>query len=95
MFEPRGGKVLKTILKGLTKTQAATMARMPRERLLSTIAAHRESHRVAHESLARLGHLLKELQVRSLMNQINFISMRQVDVVRESFARLDPLWSST
>ena len=58
--------VLKTILKGLTKTQAATMARMPRERLLSTIAAHRESHRVAHESLARLGHLLKELQIAEL-----------------------------
>ena len=33
--------VLKSLLKGLTATQAATMARMPRERLLSTVAAHR------------------------------------------------------
>ena len=47
-------------MKGLTPTQADTMARMPRERLLETVAAHRDSHTVAHEALARLGGVLKE-----------------------------------
>ena len=54
--------VLKAIIRTLTPQQASTMARMPRERLLSTVAAHRESHRVAHEALARLGTVLQELQ---------------------------------
>ena len=52
--------VLKALMRTLTPTQAATMAKMPRERVLSTVAAHRDSHRVAHEALARLGKVLEE-----------------------------------
>lgn len=52
--------VLKAIMRTLTPTQASTMARMPRERILNTISAHRDSHRVAHEALARLGTVLAE-----------------------------------
>ena len=63
--------VLKSLLKGLTATQAATMARMPRERLLSTVAAHRESHRVAHEALARLGTVLEQLGTTKLSDLTN------------------------
>ena len=43
--------MLKSLLKALTPTQRDTMARMPRERLLNTVAAHRESHRVCHHTL--------------------------------------------
>ena len=50
--------VLKLIMRTLTPTQASTMARMPRERVLNTVAAHRDSHRLAHEALARLGKVL-------------------------------------
>ena len=52
--------VLKALLKDLTPTQQGFMARIPRERLLTTVAAHRESHRVAHEALSRLGSVLTE-----------------------------------
>ena len=58
--------VLKALLKTLTPTQAATMARMPRERLLETVGTHRESHRVAHEALGRLGVVLEELVTAKL-----------------------------
>ena len=42
------------------------MARLPRERLLKSVSAHRESHRVAHEALAHLGEILDELAAVNL-----------------------------